>query len=256
MRHRPALPPPPAAPLGCVRAGGERERRGLRRAPRRQSRSHHARHPGAARGRQDVHRRADDLRPGPRGQEGRRHRHQPQGDSQPAGRRVTARSGARVWAPVQAGTEAEATERRMPGQSSESHENPNALARSASGEVNVARRHRVAVGARFAGGRRAVRGRGRTDVAGQRARRLAGRATASCCSAIRSSSSSRRRAAIPTASACRRCEHVLGGHQTMPADRGIFLPETWRLSPEICAFTSELFYEGRLTSKPASSASV
>ena len=45
-------------------------------------------------------------------------------------------------------------------------------------------------------------------------------------------------------------EHVLGGHQTIPADQGIFLPQTWRLAPAICAFTSELFYEGRLTSRP------
>ena len=41
-------------------------------------------------------------------------------------------------------------------------------------------------------------------------------------------------------------EHVLLGHKTIPADRGIFLPETWRLAPRICAFTSEVFYEGRL----------
>lgn len=43
-------------------------------------------------------------------------------------------------------------------------------------------------------------------------------------------------------------EHILGQHQTIPADRGIFLPTTWRLAPSICEFTSELFYEGRLTS--------
>ncbi len=41
-------------------------------------------------------------------------------------------------------------------------------------------------------------------------------------------------------------EHILGRHKTIPADRGIFLPETWRLAPSICAFTSEVFYEGRL----------
>lgn len=41
-------------------------------------------------------------------------------------------------------------------------------------------------------------------------------------------------------------EHLLRGHKTIPADRGIFLPETWRLAPNICAFTSEVFYEGRL----------
>jgi predicted RecB family nuclease len=45
-------------------------------------------------------------------------------------------------------------------------------------------------------------------------------------------------------------QHVLGEHETIPNDRGIFLPHTWRLSPAICAFTSELFYEGRLTSTP------
>jgi uncharacterized protein len=45
-------------------------------------------------------------------------------------------------------------------------------------------------------------------------------------------------------------QHILGAHQTIPTDRGIFLPLTWRLAPSICSFTSEMFYEGRLTSKP------
>jgi len=44
-------------------------------------------------------------------------------------------------------------------------------------------------------------------------------------------------------------EHVLQSHKTVPADRGICLPETWRLAPSICAFTSELFYENRLSSR-------
>lgn len=43
--------------------------------------------------------------------------------------------------------------------------------------------------------------------------------------------------------------HVLGGAATMPADRGLFLPETWRMAPEVCAFTSELFYAGKLQSR-------
>ena len=38
-------------------------------------------------------------------------------------------------------------------------------------------------------------------------------------------------------------QHILGEHQTIPADRGIFLPVTWRLAPSICEFTSEVFYE-------------
>jgi uncharacterized protein len=36
----------------------------------------------------------------------------------------------------------------------------------------------------------------------------------------------------------------------MPDDRGLFLDLTWRLHPSICAFTSEIFYEGRLQSRP------
>jgi uncharacterized protein len=45
-------------------------------------------------------------------------------------------------------------------------------------------------------------------------------------------------------------DHILGQHATVPADRGLFLEETWRLHPEICTFTSELFYEDRLRSRP------
>ena len=44
-------------------------------------------------------------------------------------------------------------------------------------------------------------------------------------------------------------EHVLGGAATMPEGRGLFLPETWRLAPAVCAFTSELFYEGKLQAR-------
>jgi uncharacterized protein len=40
--------------------------------------------------------------------------------------------------------------------------------------------------------------------------------------------------------------HLLGEHQTIPPDRGLFLSETWRLHPSICDFTSEVFYEQRL----------
>jgi uncharacterized protein len=44
-------------------------------------------------------------------------------------------------------------------------------------------------------------------------------------------------------------QHVLGSAATMPADRGLFLPVTWRLAPAICSFTSESFYAGQLTPK-------
>ncbi len=45
-------------------------------------------------------------------------------------------------------------------------------------------------------------------------------------------------------------EHMLGGAETMPEERGIFLPITYRMSPAITAFTSELFYDGKLQAKP------
>jgi uncharacterized protein len=44
--------------------------------------------------------------------------------------------------------------------------------------------------------------------------------------------------------------HLLDGRRTLAEEAGLFLEETWRLHPAICAFTSELFYEGRLRSRP------
>jgi predicted RecB family nuclease len=41
-------------------------------------------------------------------------------------------------------------------------------------------------------------------------------------------------------------DYILDGQQTISADRGLFLAETWRLHPAICTFTSEVFYESRL----------
>src|ERR1017187_1473071 len=44
--------------------------------------------------------------------------------------------------------------------------------------------------------------------------------------------------------------HLLNGRATISPDQGLFLTETRRLHPDVCAFTSELFYEGRLVSRP------
>jgi uncharacterized protein len=41
--------------------------------------------------------------------------------------------------------------------------------------------------------------------------------------------------------------HLLGGAATIPSDRGLFLETTWRLHPSLCRFTSETFYDGRLS---------
>jgi len=44
--------------------------------------------------------------------------------------------------------------------------------------------------------------------------------------------------------------HLLDGHATIEPGKGLFLKETWRLHPDICAFTSELFYDSRLAARP------
>jgi predicted RecB family nuclease len=41
-------------------------------------------------------------------------------------------------------------------------------------------------------------------------------------------------------------EHVLDGHATMPAARGVFLDRTWRMHPDLTRVVSDLMYEGRL----------
>lgn len=43
--------------------------------------------------------------------------------------------------------------------------------------------------------------------------------------------------------------HLLNGQTTIGDEQGLFLDETWRLHPDVCNFTSEVFYEGRLVSR-------
>jgi predicted RecB family nuclease len=43
-------------------------------------------------------------------------------------------------------------------------------------------------------------------------------------------------------------EYLLASHNTVPADRGIFLPISRRMHPDVCRFISGIVYEGRLTS--------
>ena len=79
-------------------------------------------------------------------------------------------------------------------------------------------------------------------------RRPAGR---SCCSAIRSSSSSRSRAATRPAPSRARSATSSAATPVIRDELGLFLEDTWRLHPDVCAFTSEVFYEGRLASEPS-----
>lgn len=41
-------------------------------------------------------------------------------------------------------------------------------------------------------------------------------------------------------------DHLSGVGRTLPKEKGVFLPTTYRLHPSICQFNSEQFYEGRL----------
>lgn len=44
--------------------------------------------------------------------------------------------------------------------------------------------------------------------------------------------------------------HLLNGRTTIEPHQGLFLGESWRLHPDICAFTSEAFYDSRLEARP------
>jgi len=46
-------------------------------------------------------------------------------------------------------------------------------------------------------------------------------------------------------------EHLLGGHATIPEDRGLFLERSFRMHPDVCRYVSTAFYEGRLESAVA-----
>jgi uncharacterized protein len=43
-------------------------------------------------------------------------------------------------------------------------------------------------------------------------------------------------------------EHLLNGQKTISQDMGFLLPQTWRLHPSVCSYTSEVFYEDKLSS--------
>lgn len=58
------------------------------------------------------------------------------------------------------------------------------------------------------------------------------------------------RGAHPEGSDISALSHLLGDAATIQKGRGLFIETTRRLSPAICSFTSELFYEGRLRSLP------
>jgi len=46
-------------------------------------------------------------------------------------------------------------------------------------------------------------------------------------------------------------DYLLDGLATIPPDRGIFLPTTYRMHADVCRFISEAVYDGRLQPEPA-----
>ena len=44
--------------------------------------------------------------------------------------------------------------------------------------------------------------------------------------------------------------HILGDAATISAAQGQFLEHTWRMHPDVCSYVSEVFYDGRLRSRP------
>lgn len=44
--------------------------------------------------------------------------------------------------------------------------------------------------------------------------------------------------------------HLIGPHDTIPVERGVFLDRTWRMHPDIARFVSDVSYEGRLAATP------
>lgn len=53
----------------------------------------------------------------------------------------------------------------------------------------------------------------------------------------------------PTGAEVSALAHLLNGSATIEPKQGLFLAESWRLPPDVCAFTSEVFYDERLKAR-------
>ena len=57
-------------------------------------------------------------------------------------------------------------------------------------------------------------------------------------------------AAHPPGAGASPLEHILGDRATMPAHAGLLIDRTWRMHPRLCSFTSDVFYDGKVTCAP------
>src|SRR5262245_8371881 len=58
----------------------------------------------------------------------------------------------------------------------------------------------------------------------------------------------------PAGSGASVLKHLIGNDETIAPDRGVFLERTYRLHPDVCAYISDEFYEGRLEPDPRTAA--
>jgi predicted RecB family nuclease len=54
-------------------------------------------------------------------------------------------------------------------------------------------------------------------------------------------------AAHPPGAGVSALEHILDGRATMPPRAGLLIDQTWRMHPNLCQYTSAVFYDGKLT---------
>ena len=206
--------------------------------------------PGPAGFRQDLHRGADDLLAPRRGEAGRASpatSHKVIGNLLKAV--LVAAGRRRHRRPRRPARRRRPGPRRPAGRAGQGRDGCPRATRRRSGEPGGG--HVLAVGVLEddRGGRRPVRRRGRPDLARQRHRH---RPRDRQPRPARRPATARPAAQGHASARCRRSAlaHILGDAATMPPTRGLFLERTWRLHPDLCAFTSEVFYDDRLEPEP------
>ena len=198
------------------------------------------------------------VAPGAAGQARRRRRQQPQGHRQGARRgRHRARAEAARHRPHRPEAQDRPARRRTRPPSVLRGERGRRARRCGPHAVDVVGGRRVDVvppgdGAPGARARRARRRRGRPDEPRQRPRVCAGGTHGRAArrpAAARPADPGRPpagRGAQRAVAPARRPAYVHPDRPTITPAEGLFLDQTWRLHPDICDFTSEAFYAGRL----------
>ena len=186
------------------------------------------------------------------GQAGRRHLAQPQGDPQPAARDPARGRRAGTSRSAASSGRATRTGRRPRSRAAASSRRPTPTSAADPSFDLVAG---TGVGA-DAGKRSTSTPRSGRSTSSSSTRRASSRSPTcsppdtaharSSCSATRTSCLRSRRARIRRTRGARCSSTCSASDVTIPPDRGLFLAETWRLRPELCAFTSDAYYEGRL----------